>query len=511
MHELKDQPRLEIDSRDYIRLTRSLVIIDKLREIVGDPPNVERLHDNLILLSVSKLVDLLSINLNRITRRTNVTLPELEIARNYGCMLQATMPKVNLPTNNIGLHQILHSILGEGRQVISRVVSSSTPKVEPPAPAELLPSQRRPEEPYRTIFKRALLKNVTGRKFQQSTLATICNLHCPGRAAQRAEIDLSFRQMKLEDRQSLHGRIRNSDPSRHDSGLGELYYYNLFSKYNWRIEKEAVISGRRPDYFVSTDGGQFACEIFNIYDSEAAIAQRKRFVDFLEELNYLQPEFLLRIEVSNFPTNIDADTLLAALSDWLSTLPADRDSEFVLKLDDFGIAGEIGASFADDIHCPFGTVYKWSLHDEDAVHRYMKRMMTRAREKAIRYRGIVRESIPFLLATCLPENYPIDKIGLYEKLYGDCDIVLRRGSSPEIALHGTDGGLFVPQRRRYVSGLLLQSSWWDGSQHLQQVQLFDNPWASLPIPQGLFADLPRLISVAGGSQDLRMKWQRVKS
>ena len=494
MNDLATVRPILIDSTDYERLSRLRVFVDGLADIVDDPPNLGLLDDATTLLAAAKLVDLFIKNLHHITRETVKKMPELGPIRRLGTSALVELPRMRLPRNNPALREFIRFMLSECPQLLDACLAKASPSNAGP---KLVVSRKdqKGSEPYKTVFKKSLVSNAAGNKFQQSVLSIICNPTCLGRAAQRTELDLWFRQLPLEERKPLHGRITTSEAIRHESALSELLYYRFFSQMGWNCEKEPQIKGRHPDYLVTTKTGSFACEIFNTYDSEEAIARKVRFNLFLQELDLLDSDYLLSIDVSDWPIGVVHEDVLGEIRSWLESLHKGSQKEMVLPLDSFGIPGKVGARFNPNILTPGGTVYKWNLHDPQAPQRFLSRMMLSARGKAARYSPFSETDMPFVVATMLPENYQLDELTFLRRLYGISDIWLKAGQvRPELncgpsMLNGH--AFFNPNRRQYVSGFMVCSSVWDGCRNIERMRLYENPWAMNPLRPEWFETISR--------------------
>lgn len=495
---------IPLPQEDYERLKRSIKTYAELQEIVEHNSLEEIYCDRILLLAVMRLIDTISTNLAKTSAR-QMLIP-IDWSKVVG--IKAHLTKVRAAPQFESLRKVLVDVLPD----VMNTVAEAFQDVEPIetrsdgdySPCRVhLPPHGYDGRKFKSLFRKTVNNNGTiianESRYIPSSLSRLCTTEEPAYERFRIELELWFQNLSEEHRALLYGRLRKTDDQSHVSAYYELFFHEYFKQRLFNIQVEPQVSIYKPDFLISNDDTSFYLEVLTAWNSIDSPKCRTALIQVLAALDFLPCNFLFSADFLSIPEEVQIDSFMLHLRQWLSTLSLECISPHEIFISDFGLNCKITAVPRNEI-VSSGSLYRWSTPEigaDQSTHA-----VQRALKKNLKFAAFVKQ--PVVLAVCVRDNAIWDDISICQQLLGDVEVTSSRDAPKAVRLLHRGRG-FSAERNTSISAMIFCTQRLDRSRVIHELKAIHNPWAAYPLPVSALENMPQLIPCKPGEKE-NMYW-----
>ena len=323
----------------------------------------------------------------------------------------------------------------------------------------------------------------------------------PRFAGERTIIEAIFKSLPDTVRNDWGKRLICADHAQYKSTWFQIMLLDWLNQLG-HATPEPEILGNNPDFLVEVGDLKFVIEARAILISDAERSQQFWVSEILWLLNHIEePSIVIRVEVGELVSRIDAASFLEQVTTWLHTAP---ETDFQYK-DRQGNCIKL-TPLEQRERGGVATVGPSSSFWVDS-----SKLKNPLREKASQHKAIRESEYPYLIAMYL-EDEVYSGIEVVESWFGRQTFIVDTLTATVVDQRLDMSGIHYWRqeiRHRTVSGTLVFRGVFDERQKRRVLQSWyiQNPYATKPVDPGLFPVWARFVVKSQTGEHFQMGWE----
>ncbi len=369
------------------------------------------------------------------------------------------------------------------------------------------------------LFPDSLLSEIQsrGEPVKGSFLVSILVRDEPQIRLFRDAMETWYHHVPTESRGPLTARLCSVDNDEFFQGFAELAIHQLLRREGLEIleypdgDEKEFFRVRSPE-----ESREFYLSVVSFIPEDHPHHVQRIYQNFLDELNRIEHRYRFAVYLRRWlPPEFEAGVVRRALESWFRRLDSDPHGGQYAEYRDGGVHVEF--SILSRLEKPSTNLVGFNLTPLDSTEIIDRFGEVVEREQA-KYEALKDDSRPLVIVLFNNDEWKLGPNYLYSFLYGKPRRVFTwktLGGRREIVLDFSPvyaRSVFNAPRGQSLAAVVVAEKLWQETGVDLRIRCLHNPWCTLQLPKGFFAEHASLKPIEGASEeDITVYWKHLDS